>query len=345
MDPGPEIGLQVAAYLDGELVVDTWAGVADAASGRRVDGDTIFMVSATAQGVVATLMHLLAERGRLDYDAPVVCYWPEFGANGKADVLVRHVLAHTAGVPRVDQQTPELLLDWDAMCAAIAALPPMYPPGAHQAYHMFTFGYICGELIRRIDGRSVNAFLQDELCRSLEIEGLYFGVPDDQASRVATLADSPDQRGAYGAAFFNRPEVVRASIPSMGGFATARAMARHYAMLANGGALDGVRLLSPQRLRVAAEVHAPPMDALYAMYGKRGLGYRLEEDAGPGAGPHAFGHIGGGASFAYADPDRHFAVALTKNYLLPPARVVDRYQPPEVCREAYDAVREALGLT
>jgi CubicO group peptidase (beta-lactamase class C family) len=130
----------------------------------------------------------------------------------------------------------------------------------------------------------------------------------------------------------------------MGGFATARALARHYALLANGGELGGVRLLSPERVRLAAQVHAPAMDALFGMWGKRGLGYRLHEDAGPGAGPDAFGHIGGGASYAYADPGRRFAMAFTKNYLLPPARVGDRYQPPESARAPYEAVRDALRL-
>ena len=148
---GPEIGLQVAAYLDGKLVVDTWAGLADPATGRPVDGDTLFMLSSTTKGVTATCAHVLADKGKLDYDRPVAYYWPEFGAHGKDTVTVRDVLAQRSGVPQTPVgYTPEWLTDWDRMCRGIADLTPMFEPSTRTAYASLTFGHMVGEVIRRI---------------------------------------------------------------------------------------------------------------------------------------------------------------------------------------------------
>lgn len=345
VDEGPEIGLQVAAYLNGELVIDTWAGIADTTTGRLVDGDTLFMISSTGKGVTATCLHILAEQGKLDYDAPVASYWPEFGSHGKERATVRHALSHQAGVPRVEGQTGELLLDWDAMCAAIAASLPLFEPGTRIAYHVYTFGYIVGEIVRRIDGRPINQFLQEELCRPLGIDSLFFGVPDEVLPRVARLADARGQVGTLNADWYNRPEVMRACIPAMGGIASARALARHYAMLERGGQLDGVRLLSPELIRAAAEVQNDEIDFLFKVRARRSMGYRLGSDAGPGGGPSAFGHVGGGGSFGYADPDRHLAIALAKNYLCPPSVGNSPvYVPDEGPRRVYEAVAQTLGF-
>jgi CubicO group peptidase (beta-lactamase class C family) len=345
---GPEIGLQVAAYLEGELVIDAWAGIADRTSGRRVDGNTLFMISSTGKGVTATCLHILAEQGKLDYDEPVATYWPEFGARGKDKATVRHAMSHMAGVPRIDGQTGELLLNWDAMCAAIADSAPVFEPGSRISYHVYTFGYILGEILRRIDGRPISQFLQDELCRPLQIDSLFFGIPDSVMQRVARLEDAPGQISPLNADWYNRPEVMRASIPAMGGIANARSLARHYAMLErayHGEKFNGVRLLSPERVRAAAEVQNDEMDFLFNVRAKRSMGYRLASDAGPGGGPSAFGHVGGGGSFAYADPDRHLAIALAKNYLCPPSVGNSTvFVPEEGPQRAYEAVAEALGL-
>ena len=345
VDKGPEIGLQVAAYLEGELVIDTWAGIADTETGRLVDGDTLFMISSTGKGVTATCLHLLAEQGKLDYDNPVATYWPEFGVKGKYKATVRHALSHQAGVPRIEGQTGELLLNWDAMCAAIADSEPVFEPGTRIAYHVYTFGYILGEILRRIDGRPINQFLQDELCQPLCIDSLFFGIPDQVMSRVARLADAPGQISALNANWYNRPEVMRACIPAMGGIANARSIARHYAMLERGGQLAGARLLSPERIRAAAEVQTDEMDFLFNVRARRSMGYRLGSDAGPGGGPSAFGHVGGGGSFGYADPDRGISIALAKNYLCPPSVGNSTvFVPEEGPRRAYEAVAEALGI-
>src|SRR4029453_13828859 len=152
----PEIGLQVAAYLDGKLVVDAWAGLADKAPKKPVDGDTMFMLSSTTKGVTATCMHLCVEKHKLDYDMPIVKVWPEFGANGKEAATLRHALSHRTGVPQTPVgYTPDWLPDWDKMCRGTAALKPMYPIGERTAYHSLNYGYINGEILRRVDGRSI----------------------------------------------------------------------------------------------------------------------------------------------------------------------------------------------
>jgi len=324
---GPEIGLQVAAYLDGQLVVDAWAGLAERAAGTPVTGGTLFMLSSTTKGVTATCAAVLADRGQLDYDRPVASYWPEFGAHGKDRVTVREVIAQRSGIPQTPVgYTPDWLPDWDRLCHGIADLVPMFPPGERTAYASLTFGHMIGEVIRRIDGRPIGRFLQEEIAQPLGGLDVYLGVPDAALARVAVLEDGPaappeyDQRmvgepaGSRVAHWFNRREVQQAAIPGSGGIMSARGLARLYAMLANGGELDGVRILSSASIRRATELQSYELDEVYRMRVRRGLGYRLGPDSGPGAGPNAFGHVGGGGSFGYADPDRRFAIAFAKNY-------------------------------
>ena len=185
---GEEAGLQVAAYVDGKLVVDAWTGIADEETGRPVDGDTLFTSWSTTKGFVATCLHILADRNLVDYDAPMAKYWPEFSANGKEQVTVRHALTHSAGVPHMPAGvTPEMMTDWDAMCAAIVAHEPLWEPGTKTGYHAWTFGWLIGEIIRRVDGRPVAQFAREELCRPLGIEDFYLGIPDAVESRVALL--------------------------------------------------------------------------------------------------------------------------------------------------------------
>ena len=351
---GPEIGLQVAAYLEGELVVDAWAGTADPATGRLVDGDTLFMLSSTSKGVTATCAAVLADRGALDYDRPMAAYWPEFGARGKDHVTVREVIAQRSGIPQTPVgYTPDWLSDWDRMCAGIADLTPMFPPGERTAYASLTFGHMIGEVIRRIDGRPIGQFLQAEIAGPLGAD-VYFGVPDDKLSRVARLTDAPpappeydarmvgEPAGSRVAEVFNRREVQQAAIPGSGGIMSARGLARMYAMLANGGELDGVRILSPNAIRTATELQSYELDEIYRVRVRRALGYRLGPDCGPNAGPTAFGHVGGGGSFGYADPERRFAIALAKNYF-----TYNTGGPPQrrAAQEVTDAVFDALGLT
>ena len=355
---GEELGLQVAAYHRGRLVIDAWAGLADTSTGRKVDGGTLFTVFSTTKGVIYAAVHLLAERGALSYDDPVAQFWPAFGARGKAAVTVRQVLDHSAAVPQMpDGATAEDICDWDRMCSAIADLPPLWKPGTRTGYHAYTVGWILGEVVRRIDGRSASRFVTEEICAPLGLKDLFLGIPEkaDVEARVATLVDGPvPQDGPApmpfldkaippdlqpGAVVFNRPDVRRASIPGAGGIMNARDLARFYASLATG--VDGVRLLPAERVALIAQEQRRDMDQVLGLEIRKGLGYFLP---GPNAesiidSPGAFGHPGAGGSVGYADPQNKLAVGLAKTLLVSP---VDRWSTTEV--KITVRIREALGL-
>lgn len=350
-----ERGLQVAVYHHGEQVVDAWAGVADSLTGQPVDGETLFTVFSVSKGITATVIHLLAERGQLAYDAPVATYWPQFGTHGKEGITLRQVLSHQAGVPQMPSSQSEALPDWDAICAGIAAETPLWEPGTKTGYHGLTYGFILGEVARRVDGRPIAQIVQAEICQPLGIRSLFFGIPDDVEPRVATLEndasideaplpppDSLFERAMPGLRFanatFNRPEIRRASIPAGGGIMTARALARHYAALVGDG-VGGVRLLSPERVRIATTLQTDAEDVVLGLPVRRALGYA------PG-GPlsayseriTAFGHGGYGGATGFADPEYGLAVALTKNRLAVSA-------PGEsTANKVATTVRRALGI-
>lgn len=354
----PELGLQVAAYLDGKLVVDACAGRADEASGKKVDSDTLFMLSSTTKGVTSTCMHILVEKHKLDYDMPIVKVWPEFGAHGKELATLRHALTHQTGVPQTPVgYTPEWLPDWDKMCRGIADLTPMFPIGQRTAYHSLNFGYINGEILRRIDGRTIGQFLQDEICKPLHAD-IYLGVPESELHRVAVLKDAPPAPAAYDASmvgepagsnvakYFNRVEVQKAAIPASGGIMSARGLARHYAMLANWGELDGVRILPEARIRSGIELQSFEWDEIYKVRVRRSLGWRRGSDCGPLASPEAFGHVGGGGSFGYADPARRLGIAFAKNYFtyMQAPAAPGQAQPRAASAVVTESVFDALGL-
>ena len=355
----PEIGLQAAAYLDGKLVVDAWAGMADEATKKPVDGDTLFMLSSVTKGVTGTVMHAFVEKHKLDYNMPIVKVWPEWGANGKEAATLRMALCHQTGVPQFPVgYTPDWLPDWDRMCKGIAALKPMFPIGQRTAYHSMNYGFINGEILRRVDGRTIGKFLQDEIATPLGTNGLYLGVPTSELGRVAVLTDAPpapadydarmvgEPAGSYVAKAFNRKEVIQAAIPGSGGHFTARGLARHYAMLANWGELEGKRLLPEARIRAGIELQSYEWDEIYRVRVRRGLGYRRGSDCGPLASPEAFGHVGGGGSFAYADPARKLGIGFSKNYFTyATGGAVNRGRPPRSASNVVaDAVFDALGL-
>lgn len=325
---GKERGVQATVYLDGQLVVDAWAGVADVRTGRSVDGDTLFPVFSTTKGIFSTVIHILAERGKIDYDTPIAHYWPEFAANGKENILVRHALAHTAGIPYMPEGvTADQICDWDFMCAAVAQLKPASPPGVKQAYHAITFGWIVGEVARRVDGRSVPQLLADEICRPLGITRMFCGIPDEvepetaflEFSSKVSVASPPPPHDIPPFMMplheqMNRPEVRRAPQPGYGGIMSARAVARHYAALLPGG-VDGVELIPPSRVKIAIEEQIPS-----GGYGeidtRKSLGYLLGILApAMGPSPTAFGHGGHGGSVGFADLRYRLAVGVTRNRL------------------------------
>lgn len=347
---GRERGLQVAAYHRGRLVVDCWAGTAD--------GDSLFTVFSVTKGIVATALHVLAERGQIDYDKPVAHYWPEFATQGKERATVRDALIHTAGVPQMPEGvTPEDLCDWDAMCARIAAQPPLWEPGSRTGYHAYTWGWIVGEVMRRADGRPPGQIVRDEVAAPLGIaDSLFVGLADSASGRVVPLEDGGWRAGQEALPaeamllraiplpvtpspeVHNRPDVRRACIPAGGGIMSARAAARVYAALVGEG-VDGVRLLSPERVAQVTALQTEEIDAALGMPVRKGLGYFLGNVMSPmSSRVSAFGHPGVGGAIAFADPEHEFAFALTKSRLT----VDGPGESPAYL--AACAIREELGI-
>jgi CubicO group peptidase (beta-lactamase class C family) len=362
---GGEIGVQVAAYLNGKLVIDAWSGVADPATGRPVDGDTLFNVYSVTKAVAATALHVLADRGLIDYDAPVTRYWPEYGAKGKEKTTVRDVLTHRACVPQMpDDVTPELMCDWQWMTRAIANLEPLAEPGSKTLYLSMTFGWIVGELVRRADPnkRSLGRFVREEIAAPLGIKDLWIGIPDAVESRIARLTDamvpvpaeylpplflrSMPQQVALTPAVFERPDVRRAEVAGVGGIFNARSEARFWAMLASGGELDGVRILSKELVATLNTPRANSEEPDPVMFGFpipiTVGGFWFGGNHPPVTAvrsPRALCHPGQGNSIGWADPDTGLAVAICHNKLFNPATPEEDPLLPIAV-----AIREALDL-
>ncbi|GIF48002.1 CubicO group peptidase (beta-lactamase class C family) [Asanoa ferruginea] len=337
VDDGAERGVQVAVYRHGEQIVDVAAGEADA--GRPVTADTLFHVTSTGKGVTSTVLHTLVSDDVLTYDLPIVDVWPEFGVNGKDRATLRDALTHSVGVPAVPvDTTPEDLCDWDRMCALIAGATPWWEPGTRTGYHPHTFGFILGEIVRRATGKTISTVLRERVAEPLGVgRELFFGVPQDDLDRVARHEDAagmtitPDMAASMAetvpffrvldgwtaaplgampdAAYCNRRDVLTADIPA-GGVMSARAIARMYAALL--GPVDGVRLLSPSRLREVTTVAASGTDAVIGFPARRGLGFDLGFQGALGSAT-LFGMAGSSGTAAYADPATGVVVAVAKN--------------------------------
>jgi CubicO group peptidase (beta-lactamase class C family) len=330
---GAERGLQVAIYRQGEQVVDTVAGLANPATGRPVTSDTLFFSYSIGKGVAATVVHVLAERGAIAYDTPIAKLWPEFGAHGKDKATVRHALSQSVGVPGLPAGlTVEDLCDWEKMCAIIADSEPWWEPGTRIGYHAVTWGYVVGEIIRRASGKLIPQALREEVAEPLGVTNeLFFAVPAAEQLRVARLEEAEGNQEMFGelppdspvfklgpdlsAAEANRAEVLGANILA-GGTVTARAVTRMYAALL--GEVDGVRLISPERLREVSAVAMSGTDEIFGFPTSWGLGYAIGQFmSNAHETQHVFGVGGVGGSHAYADTKTGTTFALTKNRLTP----------------------------
>lgn len=364
---GGEIGVQVPAYLKGELVVDVWGGLADETAGRAVNGDTLFPVFSVTKAVTATALHMQAERGLIDYDKPIGFYWPEFAANGKGTATVRDALTHRTGIPLMPASvSAEQMCNWDWMIGQLANMEPVFAPGTTSAYHSYTFGWIIAECVRRTDlkRRPFSRFIQEEICAPLGIDNLFMGISDAAEPRIAKLtnmpappagtpAPGPLRMGAIPGQVgvvqevFGRPDVRRACIPGAGGIMNARSEAKFFAMLANGGTLGGVRLLSEERVRSFSTPRANrgEVDQVLARVLNLGIsGFHLGGESPPappviGTNPHTISHPGAGGSIGWADPDARLAVGICHN------RMFDAQTPQDnPLQPIGDAIRGGLGL-
>jgi CubicO group peptidase (beta-lactamase class C family) len=334
-----ELGAAFSAYLDGDLVVDLWGGIADRSSARPWQRDTLQVIFSGTKGIVAACLLILLERHQLDLDAPVAQYWPEFASAGKARVLVRHLVSHTAGLPAVRRRLRvEDVTHGERMSELLAGQKPLLPYGEVVCYHALTFGWLCGELVRRVDGRSIGRFIEDEVTKPLGLE-LWLGLPAELEERVATLEVDPDletnpgpaagvnHRTSLFALVENNPPILAqdpypwnsrafhsAEIPGAGSIGTARSIARLYGCLARGGELDGVRLVSEPTIQLGrtqlSRGHDPLGDKPLAF----GVGFALQTERhslGPPA--DAFGHGGAGGSMHGAWPSQRVGFSYAMN--------------------------------
>jgi CubicO group peptidase (beta-lactamase class C family) len=329
------------------------SGVADPATGEQVSAGTLFFAGSTAKGVLSSLTHALVAAGRLDYDLRLAEVWPEFAANGKANVTVRHVLMHQAGLPGLPADlTTEQLCDWRHMCALLADATPWWAPGTAFGYHAQTFGFLLGETLQRATGEPLAGLVHDILSGPLGVaDELHFAVPESLLGRVATqvapfspgptsprpgspLASAMPPGATPDAAFANRRDVLTAQIPSFGTM-SARAAARLYAGLL--GHVPGARLLSTAQLAAVAAVAYTGPDRVMEMEDVSwSPGYSPSRPSGASRPGSTFGMVGSNGSAAYGDIDTGVAVALMRNRFSPDftaiarldAIVAEAYPPP-----------------
>ena len=336
-----DVGAAVSVVVDGRTVVDIWGG--EASPGQPWERDTIVNVWSSTKGAVALAAHMLVDRGLLDLDAPVATYWPEFAAAGKETIPVRYLLSHRAGLCGArDPITIDDLPDWDKVTSILAATEPWWEPGTRSGYHAFTYGFLVGEVVRRVSGLLPGAFLEREVTGPLGID-FTVGLPEKEAGRAAELVHPPAASSSEQAAIFsqlapaalaaltnpvvgageaNTPEWRAAEIPAANGHGTARAVATLYGIFAGRGSYDGHRILSPEAAERVREGQGSCRDlVLGAGLGSDteiGLGLWLSGPNGSyGPNPRAFGHDGFGGSCGLADPEAEVSLGYVMNRMGP----------------------------
>jgi CubicO group peptidase (beta-lactamase class C family) len=340
-----EVGAGCAVYVGGRKVVDLWGGIADRDAGTPYTEDTLQLVFSTTKGATAACANLLAQRGDLDVDAPVSDYWPEFKAAGKGEIPVRWLLCHKAGLPVVDADlTLEQVLAWDPMVDALAAQAPVWDPGTAHGYHALTYGWLVGEVVRRVSGKSIGTFFAEEIAAPLDLE-LWIGLPDEQQHRVAPLVTwstpkdpamvelmnqfmGPDTMlgralGGPGGIFtseqgvFNRPDVRAAEIPAANGVTNARSLARFYAGLT--GTVEGgpaEPILTADQVAAASECQTSGPDQVLYFETTFGLGFFTASEMARYGHPSSFGHTGAGGSVGFTDPVNGIGFGYVMNRMM-----------------------------
>jgi CubicO group peptidase (beta-lactamase class C family) len=336
-----EVGAAVAVTIDGMPVVDLWGGVVNKDTNRPWERDTIVTVYSTTKGMTAICAHRLVDQGLLDLEVPVAQYWPEFAQAGKAEIPVHMLLSHRAGLPTVSQKLPDgAVYEWETMTDTLARQKPFWEPGTRHGYHGLTYGWLVGEVVRRISGKSLGRFFRDEAAGPLGLD-FHIGVDPKHDGRIATMyaveaspemAAQQEQRrkemrermdpalleaqgnisieGAHNSEGWKRSE-----IPAANGHSDARSLARVYGALACGGALEGVGVLSPEAIARATKEQATGADAVLMNPTRFALGFWLSLEGGLGPNPNNFGHPGAGGSVGFADPDRRIGFGYVMNQM------------------------------
>ena len=336
-----EVGAAFSLYHRGKKVVDLWGGVADVETGRPWAEDSIVMVFSSTKGATAICAHLLAQRGELDLDAPVAEYWPEFAAGGKQDIPVRWLLSHQVGLPVFDNPlTPQEFLAWEPPVKALAAQSPVWEPGTTHGYHAGSYGWLVGEVVRRITGKTLGTFFADEVAGPLGLD-FWIGLPESEESRVVPMIEidlqevgveeqaltdrrrdlldasrDPDsllaRPSTTGPLNPNTRAFRAAELPAGNGIADARSLARMYASLIGDG-VDGVRILNEETVTRATAEQSNGRDAVLQIQTRFGLGFELNLPHGHLGQEGAFGHSGAGGSLGFADPKAEIAFGYAMN--------------------------------
>jgi CubicO group peptidase (beta-lactamase class C family) len=326
-DDGLELGASFCVYVGGRAVVDLWGGVADETSGRVWSEDTIAVTFSATKGMTAACANLCIDRGLLDVEAPVTAYWPEFGQAGKAHIPVRWLLTHQAGVVAVDEPISiDEIVAWDPVIRKLEPQAPAFEPGTGTGYHASTYGWLVGEVVRRVSGLSLGTFFAEEIVAPLGLDA-YIGLPESELGRLARLRQSwsadakpaPDAAPTLMARVFANPGVidpddvrnVTAERPAGGGVTNGHSLARLYAGLI--GEVDGVRLLSRAQMDRARTCLVAGADLVLGTPVARGLGFMVHHEGAPLSGTGSFGHAGAGGSMGMAHPERQLAVGYVMN--------------------------------
>jgi CubicO group peptidase (beta-lactamase class C family) len=337
-----ELGAAVCVIVGGRVVVDLWGGVADHVTGRPWTEHTPVLTFSSTKGVTAACAHVLATRGRLDLGAPVARYWPELGGGGRDGITVRMLLNHRAGLAAIDRRLPAAaLLDWPTMVRALEGQTPNWEPGTAHGYHALTFGWLLGEVVRRVDGRSLGTFFAEEMAQPLGLE-FWIGLPPGKEEDVARVRPAPlsrevspllaamrDPRSLSARAFANPPgllrgtqfnsvELQRAEVPAANGIGTARGLAGLYAALLDRRAV----LVDRDGLRAMTTAESAGPDRVLLLRSRFSAGF-MQSVENPGTGnsvrfgpnSEAFGHVGAGGSFGMGDPTAGVAIAYVMNQL------------------------------
>ncbi len=340
-----ELGAAACVYVGGEKLVDLWGGYRDLGRSEPWREDTIVNMASVTKGMTALGVHVLVDRGAIDLDATMATYWPEFAQAGKEAITVRQTLGHNDGVIFCDAAPEDSWLDWEAMTAAIAAQEPAWPPGTQGAYNSHNYGYLIGELIRRVDGRTPGVFVREEITEPLGAD-YHIGLAEADLVRVTDFNPNPKSTtlNAFkdpstnlarawhripkdgGPSPFNRRDYRVKEFPSGNGHGNARAVARVYAALACGGAIDGVRVWSEDAVARMAELQWDSECGMTHRPFRMGQGLFLNSPPLQSMGPNmaAFGHMGAGGAIGFADPERKLAFSYSPNFMCEGAGLGDR---------------------
>ncbi|MEO8540723.1 MAG: serine hydrolase domain-containing protein, partial [bacterium] len=332
---GRQVGIQVAAYQNGAPVFDAWAGQMGPDDARPVAPDSLFLSFSVTKGVTATAIHILADRGLIDYDAPAAKYWPGFAQHGKERVTVAQVLSHQAGLHAMPAGPfkPEYITDWAAGIKRMEDGVPAYEPGTATGYHAVTHGWLAGGMVQGAAGRHIKDVIATEVAEPLGVaDSMFVGIPDGLDERLTTLeihaageglglpADSDFHKAMPIDMWdsFNTMPIRKACLPSGNGHFTARALAKMYSALATDGSVDGVRLVSKERLTHMQRLMTEQVDLVLGTPLRKGIGFFFGGETNGVAGPMgrrltAFGHPGAGGATAFADPEVGLSIAVTIN--------------------------------